>query len=339
MFGPNIKVNVPVCLAPMVGLSHVCLRRMLRSYLPTPMNTLWPTEMLNSHRVPKESFSRTPELMRSPEENQLIPQILANEKQAIYATNARLKEWGASGVDINMGCPVAKALRHNYGVALMGDPDYAFQVVKWTSESTDLPVSVKLRVGEQRDSDKLLFFVEGLIAAGAKWICIHPRTSSEKRRGSADWSQIALLKREFSIPIIGNGDVQTVEDVHQMKQETQCDLVMVGRALIARPWMIAAAATADRGRSLGLPQTAFEEGAEFGRSLLKLIAFMQIHFEPGLGLRKFRFHVKVGASWLEFGHALEKSMAKVSTYEAASEAVELFFRQPQRMTQRTQLRY
>ncbi|UXR65007.1 tRNA-dihydrouridine synthase family protein [Bdellovibrio bacteriovorus] len=146
------KVNFPLCLAPMVGLTHVALREVMREYLPSDAYTIWPTEMLNSRRVPGENLETTPETMRSPDENGLVPQILGNEEGPIAESVKRLIEWGAEAIDINMGCPVQKALKHNYGVALMGDPTYAAEVVRMTVKNSTVPVSVKLRaVGSTKE--------------------------------------------------------------------------------------------------------------------------------------------------------------------------------------------
>src|SRR4051794_21153033 len=113
---PVLNANFPVCLAPMVGLSHLALRRLVRQYLPEGASTIWPTEMLNSRRLPLEAVGLTPETLRDPDETGLVPQILGNDETAIAQSVKRLREWGAEGIDINMGCPVQKALKHNYGV-------------------------------------------------------------------------------------------------------------------------------------------------------------------------------------------------------------------------------
>src|SRR5437868_3816046 len=146
----NSEVNFPLCLAPMVGLSHVALRLAVREYMPVGAKTIRPTEMLNSHRLPNEDFKTTPETLRAAHETELVPQILGNEEGPIGDSVKKLiHEWGAEGIDINMGCPVQKALKHNYGVALMGDPDYAARIVEMTVKNSTVPVSVKLRAAPQ----------------------------------------------------------------------------------------------------------------------------------------------------------------------------------------------
>lgn len=346
------ELNFPLCLAPMVGLTHVALRRLIGDYLPKNATTHWPTEMLNSRRVPSENLKTTPETLRRPEENNLVPQILGNEEIPIEKSVRRLvSEWGASGIDINMGCPVQKALKHNYGVSLMGDVDYAARVVEMTKRHSTVPISVKLRaVGSEKSVPDLIKFVQKLADAGADWITLHPRTAEQKRKGSADWSQITELKKNIKIPIIGNGDIQICQDVLQMLDETKADKVMAGRALAARPWMMW-----QLGESLGYeaplgfenkkaPQTSLEEGAEYARCLLRFIDYCEESFmlEAGVSesvtLRKIQFYIRTTHVWLEFGHTLMAKTSSCRNLVDLKKAVSEFFSQEQKMNLKTELR-
>lgn len=329
----------------MVGLSHVALRQVVRSYMPADAKTIWPTEMLNSRRLPNEDLTTTPETMRALVEDGLVPQILGNEERYIAPSVQRLIDWGAEAIDINMGCPVQKALKHNYGVALMGDARYAAEVVEMTARNSSVPVSVKLRaVGSTHEFDDLLKFVTGLRNAGASWICLHPRTAAQKRRGSADWEQIRQLKAAVDFPIIGNGDVQTSEDARQMLTETGCDLVMAGRALAARPWMVW-----QLGEDLGFapppshagekaPRTPLEEGAEYGRSLIALLRHAREYFREDLVLRKIRFHIRTTAVWLPFGQTVVSISTKAKSLDELESGLMKFFESPVEMSPRTELR-
>jgi tRNA-dihydrouridine synthase len=352
-------VNFPLMLAPMVGLSHVSLRTAIRQYLPVGAVTPWPTEMLNSRRLPIERFDLVPEVLRCETESHLVPQILGNEEEPIRKSVIRLEqEWGASGIDINMGCPVKKALSHNYGVSLMGDSDYAAEVVRMTARHTKLPISVKLRAGKGESGlEFLLKFSKGLVEAGAESLTLHPRSAEQKRRGKADWDQIRILREEVRVAIIGNGDVQTSADAWRMLKETKCDAVMVGRALTARPWMLW-----QIGEDLGFqapvgregekaPRTSEEEGLEFARFAINVLdrlamyhpAKEKAHWSEALLIRKYRFFLKNAGPWLYFGHELEARASRATSLDHLKETVNDFFFGPhatvQPMSERTDLRY
>ena len=348
------QVNFPLCLAPMVGLTHVALRLVVRGYLPKNAHTIWPTEMLNSRRLPNEVLSKTPETMRAAHESGLVPQILGNEEKAIGDSVKKLiHEWGAEGIDINMGCPVQKALKHNYGVALMGDADYAARVVEMTVKNSTVPVSVKLRAAPQpgalkdsgdRDFAYLEKFANGLQDAGASWICLHPRTAAQKRRGFADWSQIKSLREVIALPIVGNGDVQTADDAVSMLNETGCDMVMAGRALAARPWMLwqfgekLGFASPEGREDQRAPQGPLQEGVEYGRCLLKLIDYCGQYFGEELALRKIRFYIRTTSVWLDYGQSLIGVSTKAKDLTELRERAAQFFENPIEMAASTELR-
>ncbi|PWU18287.1 MAG: nitrogen fixation protein NifR [Bdellovibrio sp.] len=341
------KVNFPLTLAPMVGLSHVVLRQLIRAYLPTGAVTFWPTEMLNSRKIPHEKLGHTPETLRGHGESELVPQILGNDESSIQRSVEKLVDWGAEAIDINMGCPVTKALRHNYGVALMGDPSYAAEVVRLTVRHSPIPVSVKLRAIErQTSSQHLIDFVRPLFEEGASWVTLHPRTAAQKRRGWADWSQIRELREGVSGPVVGNGDIQTCEDVLAMMRETSCDAVMAGRALAARPWMMW-----QLGERLGwppppgvrgfAPQTPEEEGREYGVNLQRFLDCAGKFFLPfgeDLVLRKFRFYLRTTAVWLPFGQTLVSISTRGKSVAEIREGLREFFSAPVEMSPRTELR-
>ena len=145
--------------------------------------------------------------------------------------------------------------------------------------------------------------------------------------------------------MIGNGDVQTSEDAKRLLEETQCDMVMVGRALTARPWLLWQLGEdwgwpAPQGREeQKAPRTAEEEGREFGLAQVLFLKSLMQFYPESLGLRRFRFFVTNSHQWLEFGHSYFKCIQKATTYEEMLMAVETFFAQSKRMSQRTDLRY
>lgn len=295
---------------------------------------LWPTEMLSSWRIPKETLGKTFESIKNDNEKFICPQILGNEEEPIRISVEKLQDWGATAIDINMGCPVTKALRHNYGVALMGDPDYAARVVEMAVKHAKVPVSVKLRAGLQNDIEFLVGFVKKIERAGASWITLHPRVAGLKRRGRADWSQIKRVKEELSIPVIGNGDVETASDYALMKEQTGCDGVMIGRAMAAKPWLIREILD-----SKPMFQSPEAEGAEYGLNLLLMKDLLE---ERGLRFeevqKKLGFYVRMTHMWLDFGHQLNSIVSKSKSSVELQDSLGRFFSLPQKMSRRSALK-
>jgi len=330
----------------MVGLSHVALRETVRAYLPRGARTVLFTEMLSTRRLPTEAIGTRTETAFAPSENNLVPQILGNEEGFIVRSLARLAAFDPLAVDFNLGCPVGQAIKHKWGVALMGDPAAAEALLRATVQAAPWPVSAKIRTGLSDDVEFLIDFARMLEAAGVAWITLHPRTAGQQRRGAARWEYIARVRDAVRIPVIGNGNVQTADDARRMLRETGCDGVMIGRAAAARPWIFAQIAE-DLGYGSapscrahdgdGVPRDALAEGREFATALGRLLDVAERHFAVEDALDRLRFHVSWGGRWLDFGHELGKRLGRVPSLAEARQVIADFFRSPQRMSPRTSL--
>lgn len=338
----GLRVDFPCFLAPMVGLSHTALRQTVSAYLPKGRASLLFTEMLSSRRLPTERIGDRPETAFVDHET-IVPQLLANEERFIEASLHKLERMRPAAIDINMGCPVSQALKHNWGVALMGDPAYAEQVVRLTVKHSPWPVSVKLRTGLFDDPEYLVDFARMLEAAGAAWLTIHPRIAAQGRRGTPRWEYIARVRDAVRVPVVGNGDVQTAADALTLLRETGCDGVMIGRASVARPWIHWQIAEA-----LGLPPPVgrdgdvapadgFAEGAEYARALGNFIDVCERTFTTEDAIKRLKFFVHWGGRWLDFGHELWRRMTNVRGLDEARVVTADFFAVPQRMSARTTL--
>ena len=138
-----------------------------------------------------------------------------------------------------MGCPVPKvALKSQAGSGLLKNPDKIYEIVKSVVEVVDIPVTVKIRSGWNNDSINCVQVAQIIEKAGASAIAIHPRTREQGYSGSANWNLIKQVKNAVSIPVIGNGDIKTIEDAKKMLEETNCDAIMIGRSTIGNPWII-----------------------------------------------------------------------------------------------------
>jgi len=143
-------------------------------------------------------------------------------------------------IDINMGCPVKKVIKRGAGSALMKTPKIAEKIVKAVKkilEPLNIPLSVKFRAGWDMFSINSNEFGKRMQDAGADMICLHPRMRSQMFSGISNWKLISELKSEVDIPVIGNGDIKTADDVSKMLEQTKCDTVMIGRGAMGRPWL------------------------------------------------------------------------------------------------------
>lgn len=141
-------------------------------------------------------------------------------------------------IDINMGCPVKKVLKTGGGASLLKDPQYIYEIVKAVVDAVKKPVSVKIRSGFDYNSINFVEVGKLIEKAGASAITLHARTRSQFYTGKADYAHIKLLKENISIPIIGNGDINSVDDAIKMFEITNCDAIMIGRASLGNPWLI-----------------------------------------------------------------------------------------------------
>lgn len=233
-----------------------------------------------------------------------------------------------------MGCPVSHTLRHNWGVRLMGDKNYAAQVVRWTKSHSGLPVSVKLRggQGDHESLDYLLEFTEALESAGADWITIHPRPRAQQHKGTANWDLVREVSRVRKIPVVANGDIQTADDALRLVTEYSADGAMIARAATARPWIMWQIAQKlgymepPPGReNESCPWTSEDEGREYIRACLMHVKFMQQYFpQEDYVLEKFRFFAATGARWYQFGHSFWKMTTKAKTVAELQEFIEDF---------------
>lgn len=146
---------------------------------------------------------------------------------------------GAEIIDINMGCPVKKVTKINAGSALLCDHQRAADIVAAMLKRTDykIPITAKIRSGWDSNSLNFLDVGKALEDAGIAAIALHARTRAQGYSGKADWQHIAKLKAHLKIPVIGNGDVNNLDDARTMFEETKCDAVMIGRAALGNPWI------------------------------------------------------------------------------------------------------
>lgn len=154
-----------------------------------------------------------------------------------------------TAIDINMGCPVHKVVSNGEGSALLKNPALAAEIVRAVAGAVDLPVTVKIRTGWDKNSINAVEVAKRLEDAGAALICVHGRTREQQYAPYADWTEIARVKNTVSIPVIGNGDIFEPADALKMIKETGCDGVMIGRGALGNPWIFENTINLFEGRS------------------------------------------------------------------------------------------
>jgi nifR3 family TIM-barrel protein len=178
-------------------------------------------------------------LDKKSDEHPIVFQIFGNNAQKILNAALRIEELGPDIIDVNMGCSTRRVSGRGAGVGMMPQPALVAETFQLLTSNLKVPVSGKIRLGwdeKQRNFAEIARIMED---NGAALIAMHARTKTQKYGGRADWEAIAQLREKVSVTVIGNGDIQTPEDIQAMKACTGCDAVMIGRAAIGNPWIFA----------------------------------------------------------------------------------------------------
>jgi nifR3 family TIM-barrel protein len=196
------------------------------------------SEMISSNGVIRGN-SKTLSLMYvSNGERPLGLQLFGADPVIMAEAAALASEHKPDLIDINCGCSVRKVLKTGSGAALLADPAHLYRIVRGCVDASDIPVSVKIRLGLREESINATEIGLAVQEAGASLLTLHARTAAAKYTGHARWEFIAQVKEALSIPVCGNGDVASNDDAVSMLQQTGCDAVMVGRAAIGNPWLL-----------------------------------------------------------------------------------------------------
>lgn len=231
----NIEIKNNICLAPMAGFCNSAFRRLVKEM---GAGLLF-AEMVSDKAIYYGSEKTIDMLKMTEEERPLAQQIFGSDKESfVFAAKKVMEIMKPDIIDINMGCPVPKvAVKSQAGSALLKNPKKIKEIVEGVVEAVDVPVTVKIRSGWDSNSINAVEVAKIIEEAGASAITVHPRTRAQGYSGKADWSIIKQVKESVSIPVIGNGDIKSVDDAIKMMNETNCDAVMIGRAALSNPFI------------------------------------------------------------------------------------------------------
>jgi tRNA-dihydrouridine synthase B len=249
----NVTLDQPLILAPMAGITDQYFRLILKRIGGVGLVTM---EFISSEALTR-GVVRTRRMMAfAEEERPLSIQIYGSRPDRMADAAQVVQDIGADMVDINMGCPANKVLKGCAGASLMGNINNAASIIRAVRRRVSIPLTVKFRLGLNDGCVNYLELGRVCQEEGVNGVALHARTARQMFSGQADWERIAELKSRLSIPVAGNGDVNTPADAQAMFARTGCDAVMVGRASMKNPWIFRQIAATLAGEAVHQPTHA-----------------------------------------------------------------------------------
>ena len=272
----DIPIHGDLILAPMDGYSDVPFRSLCRRF----GSSMSYTGFVNAIPLIQGDEQTWRELDFIPEERPVVFQIFDQSVENLLKAALLIQELQPDAIDINMGCSSRKVSSRGAGAGLLREPEKIGRIIRRLTDALDVPVTAKIRIGWDQTSLNYLEVAHAVENNGGALIAVHARTRNQGYLGEADWDKIAEIKSAVTIPVIGNGDVQTLQDIERLKRETGCDGVMIGRGAIGNPWL-------------------FQRGSGTTPPLEDRIHILQEHLDhmisyygESLGIIRFRKHLK-----------------------------------------------
>lgn len=310
----NVKIDNPFVLAPMAGVTDLPFRVLCKEQGAG----LICMEMISAKAISFRNRNTYSLMEIHPSEHPVSMQLFGSDPELMAEVAKSIEDRPFDILDINMGCPVPKVVNNGEGSALLKDPDLLVRIVKSVSGAISKPLTVKVRIGFENYPVDIVEIAKRVEDAGAAAIAVHGRTREQYYSGKADWDAIRRVKEAVSIPVIGNGDVDSPQKAERMRKETGCDAVMVGRAVRGNPWIFR-----EMNHYLETGETLPGPCAQEIREMILRHAKMQIEAKGEFtGIREMRKHAAWYTAGMPHSAGLRRESNNISSYEELKELLE-----------------
>lgn len=307
----NVELDNPYILAPMAGVTDLPFRLLCKEQGAG----LLCMEMISAKALQYKNKNTKALLSIHPDEYPVSLQLFGSDPDIISRIAHEIEELPFQILDINMGCPVPKVVKNGEGSALMNQPKLVYEIVAKTVKAIKKPVTVKIRKGFDDDHVNAVEIAKIIEEAGAAAVAVHGRTREQYYSGKADWDIIRQVKEAVSIPVIGNGDVTSGEKALELRKQTGCDGVMIGRGAQGNPWIFSELLEYEKTGVL----PARPDISVIRETMLRH-ARLQIEYKGEyLGIREMRKHVAWYTKGLKGSAKLRDEINRVESYEELEE--------------------